>query len=146
MAMENLVIRSATTADADHIYRFVCGLSEKSFNAAIFKQHYETNLGSDRNYYFVAEVNGIVSGFISCQGQLLLHHNDWVYEIQELYVDSAYRSLGIGQKLLQHLEATLAGMTYDILEVSSNNMRKDAHRFYLSNGFGQTHTKFTKKP
>jgi len=31
-----------------------------------------------------------------------------------------------------------------LLEVACSFKRKNTHRFYLANGFGQTHFKFTK--
>jgi (aminoalkyl)phosphonate N-acetyltransferase len=141
----NITIRRATEADAEVIYRFVCELEEMIFDPAIFFKCYMYNIGNPKNIYLVAETEEEVIGYISCHGQLLLHHMNWVYEIQEAYVDKAYRNKGIGKVLLQQLEAALSNEQYDTVEVTSNIKRTEAHEFYKNNGYHHTHFKFTKR-
>lgn len=137
-------IRKATLADADTVYRFICLLEEKQMDREGFGVCYEYNISSPYNHYLLAEEEGIPIGFLSCQGQMLLHHANWVYEVQELYVEDAWRRKGIGKQLLDELDKTLADVPYDVLEVSSNRRRTKAHGFYLNNGFEQTHLKFIR--
>ncbi len=140
-----LLVRSALPHDVSTIYTFLCQLSEKQYDKVLFEEVYLENLQSDKNVYLVAETDGKVVGFLGCHGQLLLHHTGWVYEIQEMFTDAAYRGRGIGKKLLTELESILNTRSYDMIDVTSNNKRTEAHRFYLSNGFTQSHQKFTKK-
>ncbi len=143
--MANIVLRNAETTDVDAVYAFLCALSEKEYNREKFEEYYNTCLANDKNIYIIAEAEGKPVGFLSCHGQLLLHHAGWAYEIQEMFTDEAYRSHGIGKLMIEELEKRLSDITYDVLEVTSNNRRSRAHNFYLKNGFAQTHQKFTKK-
>ena len=138
-------IRKATPADADIVFDILCRLEEKTLDRPAFVNGFAFNLAGTQNHYLLAEVGNNVVGFISCQGQFLLHHTNWVYEIQELYVDDAYRGHGVGKQLLQAIEEILNKESYDVIEVSSNVRRRRAHGFYLQNGFEQTHLKFVTK-
>lgn len=142
--MSQMQIRNATLADTSAVYRFVCELEDKIFDKEMFERYYTENIGNKGYFYLVATANDIPVGYLSCHGQLLLHHMNYVYEIQELFVDGAHRGKGIGKQLITHLERLLADKEYDLLEVASNLTRAEAHGFYLSAGFGKTHYKFTK--
>ncbi|MBS1773014.1 MAG: GNAT family N-acetyltransferase [Bacteroidetes bacterium] len=138
-------IRRANENDIETVYGFLCLLSDKTYNRQLFEDVYKQNIADERNIYLVAEIDNSVVGFLSCHGQLLLHHNGWVYEIQEMYTDEIYRGQGIGKALLHKMERILSERKYDMIDVTSNNKRKEAHAFYLKNGYVQTHQKFTKK-
>lgn len=140
-----VIIRLATANDAETVYRFICELKEVIFDPHVFNRIYQYNLKNEKNHYLVAEIDEEIVGFLSCHGQLLLHHLGWAYEIQELYVDKDHRSKGIGKQLLQALEHVLSKENYDVLELTSNMKRTEAHKFYLNNGFEQSHFKFVKK-
>ena len=137
-------IRPATKNDLPVIYEFICGLEEQRFDFDRFAACFEQCFHNRANHYLIAEANGKPVGFLSCHGQMLLHHCGLVYEIQELYVDEAYRSHGVGKQLLAALYEIIDPVQYELLEVSSNMRRKDAHRFYLNNGYEQTSYKFKK--
>lgn len=143
--MIEILVRIAEAADADVVYRFVCLLSEKDFDKRQFTAHYNQNIKNENYIYLVAVYENNVIGFLSCHGQVLLHHNATVYEIQEMYIDEKYRSCGVGKQMLQKLERILRGKDFDVLEVTSNKRREAAHGFYIDNGFDSTHLKFTKK-
>ncbi len=144
--MNNVTTRPATLADFDAIYEFVCGLEEQRFDKAALRQCYEVTFSMPYSHYLVAELGHKPVGYISCRGQILMHHCGLVYEIQELYVLPEHRSAGIGKILLNAMLERLAKEDYELVEVCSNMRRKDAHRFYLSNGFEQTSYKFRKEP
>lgn len=141
----NIHTRYATAQDSDAIYRFICLLEDAAFGRVSFEKYYQAAIAQPNNVYLIAEADNKPIGFLSCHGQLLLHHMGWAYEIQELFVEEAYRSAGIGKKLVAALEAILDEREYDVLEVTSNVQRTAAHNFYLQNGFAQSHFKFTKK-
>lgn len=141
----NTIIRPATIDDGDAVFQFVCQLEEQVFERELFDKYYAINIADVNNIYLFAEIDRKPAGYLSCHGQLLLHHMNWAYEIQELFVADDYRSAGIGAQLLQALEQILSARQYDVLEVTSNNTRTSAHNFYLKNGFTQSHQKFTKK-
>jgi PhnO protein len=144
MTSTNFTVRSAKASDCKWIYRFVCDLEEASFDYANFEGLYARNIADPENIYLVAEADGLISGYISCHGQTLLHHAGRVFEIQELYVSREFRSIGIGQLLVNSLEAELSKLEYRSLEVTANSKREKTHDFYKKMDFKLTHLKFTK--
>ncbi len=144
--MNNVLIRPATIADFDAIYDFILDLTSEYFDKSLLRQCYETCLDTSNTHYLVATVGDNTIGYLSCHGQVLLHHCALVYEIQEMYVLAPYRSLGAGKLLLEALEERVNNENYAVLEVCSNMKRKDAHRFYETNGFTLTTYKFKKMP
>lgn len=139
-----ICIRKAIDQDASAVYRLICILENQEFNQAVFEKFFHANIKDPRNIYLVATINGKVGAFVSCHSQLLLHHLDFVYEIQEMIVDEAYRGQGLGLGLMKHLEKELHQRNCRCLEVSSNKLREPAHEFYQNAGFNRTHYKFTK--
>lgn len=140
-----MIVRKATPEDFQEVYRFVCELEEIIFDPGLFQQYYLQNISNKDYHYLVAEANDELTGYLSCHGQVLLHHLGMVYEIQELYVDKEYRKQGVGRQLIDHLISILDKEYYDMLEVASDIARVQAHEFYRKYGFNQSHYKFTKK-
>ncbi len=143
--MENMIIRKAGEQDVDAIYEFVCGLEDEVFDKATFTKCYHAVLGKPHHHYLLAVADSRAVGYISCHGQVLLHHCGLVYEIQEMYVAEQYRSAGIGRMLLKALYEEIGHRDHILLEVASNMKRQDAHRFYEENGFVKTTYKFKKQ-
>jgi PhnO protein len=143
--MDNIQIRPATVDDGISVYGLICELEDYTLDKEVFIANFRRNLNSTSIHYLVATIDNNVVGFISCHGQILLHHEGLVYEIQEIVVSNNDRNKGTGKMLLHALEQIIAKEEYKLLEVACNLKRKDAHRFYLANGFGQTHYKFTKE-
>ncbi|GAC1444486.1 MAG: hypothetical protein NVSMB63_13900 [Sediminibacterium sp.] len=141
----SIKVRSADSDDATSIFQFICELEESSFDYTVFESYYITNI-RNLNYIYLVAVNDVntVIGYISCHGQILLHHCGKVFEIQELFVVEEYRHRGIGQLLLQSVESSLAKQDVKSLEVTANNNRIQTHAFYKKSGFSQTHLKFTR--
>ncbi|MBL7683677.1 MAG: GNAT family N-acetyltransferase [Flavipsychrobacter sp.] len=143
--MYEVVIRRAEPADVFVVYNMLCSLSQKEHDKLRFEKCYERNVSDERIIYMIAEVNGEPSGFISCHSQQLLHHSGTAYEIQEMYIDEAYRGNGVGKKMVAAVHSQIEPTEYDVFEVTSSNWREEAHAFYMNNGFVQTHMKFTRK-
>ncbi len=137
-------IRKVNKEDVYDIHRFVCELEDEQFDFELFKPLFLQNISTPNYHYLIAIYEDQAIGYISCHGQTLLHHLGLVYEIQEIFVDKDHRSKGIGKSLLQALEELIGKENYELLEVASNMKRKDAHRFYLANGFECTTYKFKK--
>ncbi len=144
--MDNVLIRPATITDFDVIFDFVCGLENEQFDRSRMRQCYVTNLYAPHHHYLLATVDGDAVGYITCHGQILMHHCGLVYEIQEMYVVPEYRSKGVGKLLLAALHERLSRENYVLLEVASSFKRADAHRFYEANGFVKATYKFKREP
>ena len=143
--MTNIFIAPATPDDFEAIYGFVCALANEVFDRESMHGYYKQCLSAPHHHYLMAFANDVPVGYISCHGQLLLHHGGMVYEIEELYVEDKYRSMGIGRQLVRAIEDALAGSGLRSLEVCSNVKRTDAHRFYSNAGFRHTSFKFVKE-
>ena len=117
-------------------------LEGRAFDQDIFTQIYAEYLAAPLTLLYVATGSEIV-GFISCKGQSLLHHEGLVFEIQELIVTAAHQGRGVGRKLIDVLKSELTRLEAKSLEVTSNKRRKEAHAFYQSVGFLNSHEKFT---
>lgn len=139
-------IRFATIDDLPSIYAFVCDLEEQTFDFELFQQYYRQNISEKNNIYLVAaDNNNITVGYLSCHGQLLLHHLGMVYEIQEMFVDPLHRGQGIGHRLIEVLETHLRDRECRSLEVSTNAKRLATQEFYAACGFTKSHVKFTRE-
>ena len=83
---------------------------------------------------FVAIANDEVAGWIHAFRGFLLESNPFI-EIGGLIVDEKYRSGGIGKKLVERIKQWCAEKQISTLRVRSQLKRKEAHQFYLANGF-----------
>ena len=93
----------------------------------------------------VAEDDGEVVGV--CQVivfQHFQHAGGWCCEIESVHVRSDRRSRGIGALLLQAAEELARARGCYRIQLTSHNVREDAHRFYVVNGYGQTSQGFKK--
>ena len=131
-------------SDAAAVKALLEELEGRAFDEDIFARIYSEYLEAPLTLIFVATLEeGEITGFISCKGQSLLHHEGLVFEIQELVVTAAHQRKGLGRKLIAALEPDLEKLGAKSLEVTSNKRRKEAHAFYQSVGFLNSHEKFT---
>lgn len=137
--------RQPVNTDFDKVYHLINLLENDVFDREVQVRLFEKNLANPDIIYLLAFVEGEVAGFISCHAQWLLHHASLIGEIQEMVVVEKFRSQGIGKKLLHQLEVIAREKGIRQLEVTSNKKRVNAHRFYLREGFGETHLKFTRE-
>ncbi len=141
---ENYRIRKAEQSDAAAVKGLLEELENRLFDQAIFTRIYTEYLHTPLTLMYVAIQNeNEIIGFISCKGQSLLHHEGLVFEIQELIVTAAHQGKGVGRELVAALKPELTLLGAKSLEVTSNKKRKEAHAFYQSVGFLNSHEKFT---
>lgn len=141
---ENYTIRQAVESDVAAVKGLLEELENREFDQAVFDRIYAEYLHTPLTLMQVV-VHGEdeIVGFISCKGQSLLHHEGLVFEIQELIVTAAHQGKGVGKELVATLKPELALLGAKSLEVTSNKRRKEAHAFYQSVGFLNSHEKFT---
>ncbi len=137
-------IQKASVEDVSAMYGFICELENQTFELEAFESLFVQNLNNPNIHYLLAFENQKAIGLLSCHIQNLLHHCSKVAEIQELFVSPEFRNRKIGQKLLNEAEkiASMAGCSQ--IEVTTNQRRIDAQRFYATNGFNATSLKFVK--
>jgi GNAT superfamily N-acetyltransferase len=98
-----------------------------------------------RGDVLIAEVNGEVVGV--CQVLVFPHFQHtggWCAELESVHVRSDLRGHGIGALLLAGAEALARERGCYRVQLTSRNVRSDAHRFYTTQGFEQTSQGFKK--
>lgn len=137
-------IRKAIATDAERVKILIEELEEIQMHKADFEFIFFEYIERQNAYVWVVEnEKSEVIGFLSCFGQRLLHHVNWVYEIQELIITKSYQNKGIGKFLIQNLVEELKKQNVFSLEVTTNKKRKATHEFYKAVGFINSHEKFT---
>lgn len=140
-----LTIRKATEADFETVYHFINDLENQTFKKEVQQKIYSDNLKNESIIYLLAFKGAEPAGFISCHGQWLLHHAALIGEIQEMIVAEKFRSTGIGKILLNELIKEVKTKGINQIEVTSSKKREAAHKFYMREGFAQSHFKFTRE-
>jgi len=98
-----------------------------------------------RGDVLVAEDQGDVVGVLQVViFQHFQHAGGWCCEIESVHVRSDRRSRGVGAQLLRAAEELARERGCYRVQLTSRNVREDAHRFYLANGYGQTSQGFKK--
>lgn len=137
-------IRKVSETDENAIRNLLDELENRISDPIVFKHIFQHYLIRENALFFVAENDQKeIIGFITCLGQLILHHEGMVYEIQELIVTSRYQGRGIGQLLINQIREELESRVIKSIEVTSNKRRTKAHEFYKAVGFKNSHEKFT---
>jgi GNAT superfamily N-acetyltransferase len=66
-------------------------------------------------------------------------------KVESVKVGSALRSRGIGAAMMAHAESEARRRGARLIELTSNKVRGDAHRFYERLGFARSHEGFKKQ-
>ena len=136
-------IRPARKADAGVIAVLLDQLGHPSSETHVWRQL--DRIRSDANeMVLVAENASAVAGVLALQIVPQFHQEPPLARIIDLCVLESFRGLGIGRQLVATAEDIARDRQCHKLEVTSNNIRKDAHRFYLKNGLAATHHYFAK--
>jgi GNAT superfamily N-acetyltransferase len=95
---------------------------------------------SRTNVTYVAELDGRVVGtFMLTCIRHLLRQGSLIAQIEAVRVDAPMRGRGLGAEMMRWAieEARRRGCSR--VQLTTNNVRKDAHRFYERLGFRATH-------
>jgi GNAT superfamily N-acetyltransferase len=85
---------------------------------------------------FVAVIDKKAVGWVHAFKVLFIESKPFI-EIGGLVVDENYRSMGIGKKLIERIKQWCLEKQIATLRVRSQVKRKEAHQFYLNNGFSE---------
>ncbi len=142
--MPTCELRAPTLDDVDAVYALICELKQKAYDRRHFTAGFAMNLQNPTLRYQLAQVEGETVGLIGLQLQFPLNFNAWIGEVQELVVLPQRRGLHVGQALLAWAEQEAREHGAQMVELSSGKARPDAHRFYLREGYTQSHLRFKK--
>ena len=137
-----VVVRPARPEDAAAVAALLAGGSIRASEDAANPGPYREVIASEGNV-LVAESGGQVVGV--CQLMILQHlqqQGGRCAEIESMHVAESHRGKGIGSVLLDDaVERARRAGCYRI-QLTSNKVRTDAHRFYARHGFVDSHEGF----
>ncbi|MCF6800399.1 GNAT family N-acetyltransferase [Bacillus sp. ET1] len=106
-----------------------------------------SNIQSQANYHtLVAELNNKVVGMVGLCHNLFYEYDSSYVRIVAFIVDADHRRKGIGEKLMNEAEKWAIGQeaTHILLNSGNREERKLAHKFYLTMGYKDKSTGFSK--
>ncbi len=96
--------------------------------------------GRDDSYLLVAELGGDVVGMLQLfTFRHLQHRGGRCAEIESMHVSERVRGRGIGSRLMTHAVGRARELGCYRIQLTSNEARTDAHRFYEAHDFVATH-------
>ncbi|MEO8208832.1 MAG: GNAT family N-acetyltransferase [Chloroflexota bacterium] len=99
----------------------------------------------DASRVIVADVDGVVMGFIAIHVIPRFEHDDVAVRILALVVDAGARARGIGRQLIEEAERIADELGAAFVEVTAGHHRPDARRLYETVGFDGTVTAYLRK-
>ena len=128
-----MIIREATIEDAFAICNISC--ADLGYDCSCeFVSTRISNLDKGREKVFVAEVNGIVAGYIHAEKYQTLYFEPMI-NILGLAVSSEFRRRGIGRMLLKRAERWANEVGIHKIRLNSGASRKEAHLIYRAMGY-----------
>ncbi|MCD7060233.1 GNAT family N-acetyltransferase [Pelagibacterium xiamenense] len=110
-----------------------------------YRNAFATIAADPNQLLVIAEIDGTPVGTfqltftpgIARQGQ-------WRCTIEAVHVAPSHRNKGIGAAMMEWACETAKARGCGLAQLTSNKLRKDAHRFYTRIGFAQTHEGFKR--
>lgn len=136
--------RKATIEDCKAVYNLICDLECKQLPYDRFAEIFAEQVEDSHFYCLICERDGLPVGILNLRFEQQLHHATRIAEILEFSVDASCRGCGIGKQMFA--EACRIAQEFDCtqIELATNQLRTDAHRFYTREGMNNFHYKFSK--
>jgi ribosomal protein S18 acetylase RimI-like enzyme len=139
---ERVVIRSARREDAAALSSLITQLGYPAPADVVAARI--VALEAAHELVLVAELDGDVVGVLTVHVMPVLHRPTPVGRLSMLVVAESVRGRGIGRALVAAAERDLAARGCALVEVTSNQKRKDAHAFYERLGYEVTSLRFKR--
>ena len=141
-------IRSARASDLPELVRL---FSELGYEIApdVLAKRWGAYTASGEQALVAADEgssDGRLLGLATLHATPVLHRAGPVGRVTALVVDATLRGCGIGRALMAAAERWAAERGCVLLEVTSNQRRVDAHKFYEGLGFERTSFRFARAP
>ncbi len=136
-------LRAATPADAARIAEL---FTEEGY--PVTPSVVEARLArfaDDASRVIVADVDGIVIGFVAFHVMPRFEHDDVAVRVLALVVDPGARERGVGRGLLVEVERVAAEAGAAFVEVTAGHHRPDARHLYESMGYDASLTAYLRK-
>lgn len=138
-----MIIREAQPGDAPQIADLLQFLGHPIAEASLLDNL--ARLGRRGETPLVAASGDEILGLIGVHLMVTIHRETPVGRIPVLVVREEEHGRGIGRMLVEAVEARLREAGCSLIEVTSNNSRNDAHRFYERLGYEKTSSRFMKR-
>jgi len=136
--------KKATMEDCKAVYDLICHSECKQLPYGSFAEIFAEQVEDSRFYCLLCEREGQVAGVLNLRFERQLHHASRIAEILEFSVDASCRSCGIGKQMFAEACRIAQGFGCSQIELATNQLRTDAHRFYVREGMHNFHYKFSK--
>ena len=103
------------------------------------------NLDAGNDSILVAVEDHRVVGFVSLHLIPMVHEDGFLARITVLVVEEDFRGQGVGKRLLRAAEVYARRRGAVKAEITSNETRKGAHRFYSGMGYREYRKRFLKR-
>jgi len=138
--MTDIIIREAKESDLLTIGKLTLELIEAMRNTEgidikLITENCRNLLSEANSYILVAEIEGIVVGFVNFTTRKTILHRGLSGLIDELIVAKSYRGKGVGKQLLSSVIEKSRQLGCCEVEVSSEKTNAKAREFYRQCGF-----------
>ena len=155
-AMNHLTFRDATPADITTILRLSHGGDARGAETPPFddsapadprvRAAFDAISGDPRHRLIVAEQDGEIVGTLQISFiPGLSHMGAWRGMLENVHIRADQRGTGLGTLMVQWAIARCREAGCGLVQLTSQKVRKDAHRFYERLGFANTHEGFKLK-
>lgn len=138
------MICKAEKADVKRVYELICDMEQSTLPYGEFERIFLAQLEDGDYCCLVYRRDGECVGVLNLRFEEQLHHAGKIAEIMELAVDGRYRNRGLGRELLERAIELAKELGCMQIELACNQLRRDAHRFYLRQGMSCCHYKFSR--
>lgn len=106
--MKNIYIRKFSIKDVDEVYGMLTKWSGEKITYGLVAGKKKDLAKRTRYYFFVAEMNGIITGFVygsvrTSKGLAVMPTGEKYLEVEEIYVKPGFRNKNIGSELLKYI-------------------------------------------
>jgi len=138
--MNNTLIRKAKESDSPAIEKLMTELIEtmdntEGINIQLVLENYRNLLSDASSHFLVAEIEGVIVGFINFTTRKTVLHRGPSGLIDELVITKSYRGKGIGKRLLSAAIEKCKQLGCCEIEVSTEKLNTKAREFYKKSGF-----------
>jgi len=138
--MTDILIREAKESDLLTIGKLTLELIEamgdtEGIDIKLIARNCRNLLSEANSYILVAEIKGVVVGFVNFTTRKTILHRSLSGLIDELIVDKSYRGKGVGKQLLSSAIKKSRKLGCCEVEVSTEKTNAKAREFYRQCGF-----------
>ena len=139
------MIRKSEEKDCRAVYDLICDMENKQLPYEIFEKIYQKQLQNPNMCCLIDEADGNVRAMLNLRFEEQLHHCECIAEVMEFVVSAACRNRKVGQRMFTEAKRTALEHGCSQIELATNQLRKDAHRFYFREGMHNFHYKLSRR-